>query len=191
VVDVPFVDGVFIPDGRRGAVQISSAGHFFPDCPNTDNQTWAYVWAGGKLPKSMASLTPTLAGVDYSSAKHAILVMHANKGITFDLDAVRRAHSNAKVTRFLAMTGNFETRSDKNDEVLADVWVIVDGKVRFKRREINRYNGPNEVAVAICQGERFLTLAATDSGDTCRCDHIVFGDPRLELIEEDSAGNAK
>ena len=34
---LPFVDGVFIPDGRSGPVQLDSAGHAFDGFPATDN----------------------------------------------------------------------------------------------------------------------------------------------------------
>lgn len=34
-----YVDGVFIPDARKGDVVVSSAGHIFKDCPATDGDT--------------------------------------------------------------------------------------------------------------------------------------------------------
>ena len=179
---IPFVDGVFIPEGSKGPVQIDSAGHVFPDCPKTDNWSWAHVWAGGKLPRPIGSrLSPTLEGIDYSSPQHAVLVMHANKGITFDLDAIRRSNPGHEVLRFRAVAGNVETESQKGANVSADIWVLVDGQVRFKRREFNGYNGAATVAIPIRATDRFLTLAATDAGNTYMCDQIIFGDPRLEL----------
>ena len=50
VEGLPFVDGVFIPDGRLGPVQIDSAGHIFDDFPASCNQTGYHVWAGGAIP---------------------------------------------------------------------------------------------------------------------------------------------
>ena len=38
--------------------------------------------------------------------------------------------------------------------------------------------------IAIGDNDRFLTLAATDGGNTYMCDQIIFGDPRLELMGE-------
>ena len=184
VENVPFVDGVFIPDARKGPVTIDSAGHIFQDCPQTDNCSWAYLWAGGRLPESLASMSSVLGGVTYSSPKHAVLVMHANKGITFDLDAVRRANPGYQISKFVAVAGNTEPQTEKGDAVSADIWVLVDGKTRFKRREFNRYSGAASVNIPIDTKDRFLTLAATDAGDTYRCDHIIFGDPRLELSEQ-------
>ena len=103
VEGVPFVDGVFIPEGSKGPVQIDSAGHVFPDCPKTDNNSWVNVWAGGKLPQAIAArMAADLEGIDYFSPGHGALLMHANKGLTFDLDAIRRGNPNHKVLRFRA-----------------------------------------------------------------------------------------
>ncbi len=183
VEGIPFVDGVFIPDGSKGPVQIDSAGHVFPDCPETDNCSWVNVWAGGKVPQRLAvRMAKDLEGIDYFSPEHGALLMHANKGLTFDLDAIRRDNPGHRVLRFRAVTGNMEPESEKNDNVSADIWVLVDGQVRFKRRDISHFLGAMPVEIAIGNKDRFLTLAATDGGNTVRCDQIIFGDPRLELL---------
>ena len=64
----------------------------------------------------------------------------------------------------------------------ADVWVLVDGQVRFRRREINGCYGAFPVVFPIGEKDRFLTLVATDGGNGLEWDWIVFGDPRLELL---------
>jgi len=58
---------------------------------------------------------------------------------------------------------------------------LVDGEVAFRRREINGCNGGFPVTVPIGEGQRFLTLAATDAGNGIGYNWIIFGDPRLEL----------
>jgi hypothetical protein len=185
VEGIPLVDGIFIPDASRGPVQVSSAGHVFADCPATDNLSWLNVWGGGELPRSVAErLSRDLAGVDYFSPDHSALFMHANKGLTFDLDAIRRQYADNKILRFRAVAGNMEPESEKGDRVCADVWVLVDGKVRFKRREVTRFLGAMHIDIALAPSDRFLTLAATDGGDSYSCDQIIFGDPQLELVEK-------
>jgi hypothetical protein len=188
---IPFVDGVFIPDGSKGAVRIDSAGHVFPDCPTTDNCSWAWIWAGGKLPPALTPwMSATLDGVDYCSPEHSLLVMHANKGITFDLDAIRRSNPGCSMLRFHAVTGNAETtQTQKGVGVFADIWVLVDGQVRLKRREVSSYNGAMPVTVPIHAKDRFLTLAATDGGNSHMCDHIIFGDPQLDLATPETPGS--
>ncbi len=192
VDDLPFVDGVFVPDGSKGTVQIDSAGHLFPDCPATDNRTWLYVWAGGALPSAVAErLTPALAGVDYFGPGHSALFLHANKGITFDLDAVRRANPDHKLSRFRSVAGNMEPESGNDHNVSADIWVMVDGNVRFKRRDINHFIGAMPIDIPIGDRDRFLTLVATDGGDSYTCDLVIFGDPRLELLSNGAVRNKR
>ena len=110
VEGLPFVDGVFVP-GNRGPVQVDSAGHTFDAFGNAFNETWHYVWAGGTIPVSdpRRTISAVLDGVDYSSSGHGLLYMHANKGITFDLDAIRRANPGDKLVRFRTVVGNTDT----------------------------------------------------------------------------------
>ena len=181
VEGIPFVDGVFIPDGRSGPVQVDSAGHTCDWFLETCNNGYGHIWAGA----SVAHVGPSvLDGVDYASPGRGALFLHANKGITFDLEAIRRANTGWRALRFLATAGNTETASrEGRDGLNADFAVIVDGQARFVRRQINGISRAFKVAVAIREKDRFLTLAATDCDGVLNCDHILFGDPRIELIE--------
>ena len=119
VKSLPFVDGVFIPSGKR-PVQIDSAGHTFADFGETDNFSCGYIWSG-RPPVLMFDPPEVqrteLAGVDYASPGHSVLFMHANKGITFDLESIRRANSGCKLLRFRGVTGNTEIVSQKGRKV--------------------------------------------------------------------------
>jgi hypothetical protein len=179
VEGMPFVDGVFVPKSAAGPVQLDSAGHVFAGFAPTDNNTCGYVWA---FKSDTINAACELDGVNYTMHGHAMLEMHANKGITFDLRAIRLANADCKLVRFQTVTGNTERVSEKGYPVWADVWVFVDGQVKFRRREINRYNGAMQIVIPINDQDRFLTLVATDGGNGYGLDHIVFGDPRLELI---------
>ena len=187
VEGMPFVDGVFVPWGDNQSVQLDSAGHEWRYFGRTDNMTYGYIWAGGTIPTPAHDRAPNaavLGGIDYAAPGHGVLGMPSNKGITFDLEAICRANPGAKLTRFLAMTGNTDVHVPEAEHRFADVWVFVDGKSRFQCREINASHGVFEVVVPLADGDRFLTLASSDAGDTCRCDWIVFGDPRLEMVAE-------
>jgi hypothetical protein len=197
VKGLPFVDGVFIPDGRLRPMQIDSAGHVFDDCPVTCNKTGVPIWAGGTIPAvefpgRQIRVRTTLDGTDYASSGHGLLLMPGNQGITFDLNAVRRANPGHKLLRFLAVAGNTETAIESGSarEVFADVWVLVDGKVRFRRREINGYTGAFPIAFSIAEKDRFLTLVSTDGGNGVEWDWIMFGDPRLELASAKTAAES-
>ena len=47
---MPMVDGVFVPYGSTGRVQVDSAGHSFTGFLTTSSQTRDYIWAGGAIP---------------------------------------------------------------------------------------------------------------------------------------------
>ena len=186
VTGLPFVDGVFIPDGSRGPVQVDSGGHVCDMFTKTANMTGGYFWTGGPIPveKREYHIPTTLSGVDYASFGHGLLFMHANKGITFDLDAIRRAHHGWKPLRFRAVAGNSIGESMMGLE-LADFWVIVDGQVRFQRYAVNGHSGAFVIHLRIGETDRFLTLAATNSTDSSSGisgDWTMFGDPRLDLV---------
>jgi hypothetical protein len=179
----PLVDGVFVPNGDKGAVQVDSAGHTFDGFLNTANLASQYIWAGGQVDKGVST---TLADVDYASSGHGLLYFNGNSAITFDLEAIRRANPGSKLLRFRAMAANMGDvlAANMGDDVncYADIRVLVDGSARFQRRQINSSGGGYSVLVAIGDDDRFLTLATTDGGDGVRNDWIIFGDPRLELL---------
>jgi hypothetical protein len=108
VKNSPFIDGVFIP-GNSPAVQTDSSGHRFDAFGTVSGQTIHYIWSGGG-PLSVdlrgQPLPTVLGGVDYSGTGHSLIHLHANKGITFNLNAIRKANSGYEPTRFTAIVGN-------------------------------------------------------------------------------------
>jgi hypothetical protein len=196
----PFVDGVFIPGSRESRVQVDSVGHVFSEFGPKCNAAAGNIWAGGtipvltsSMPRNVAALLPSLPpdktlmptsldGVDYAGPSHGLIFLPANNGITFDLEAIRRAHPEARLARFHAVAGNTEIASDNGlYEVSADLCVLVDGSARFRRRDFNKYMGVFPISVPLADGDRFLTLVATDGGNDIGFDWLLFGDPVLEL----------
>jgi hypothetical protein len=181
VKGLPFVDGVFIPDGGPGPVQVDSAGHVFDGFRKTANIGFGYVWVGSG---TVAFGETILGGVDYASPPHVAILLHANKGITFDLAAIRQANPGQKLLQFRATTGSTEMLSSaEKRSYYAHIIVLVDGRLRF-RREVNGSHGAYAASVPIGRNDRFLTLAAGDSGDGYACDQVLFGDPVLEMTPE-------
>jgi hypothetical protein len=185
VKELPLVDGVFIPDGGPGPVQVDSAGHTFEAFETTSNLSFSYVWSGvdpykGKISRFVRS---ELEDIEYSSPDHSVLLMHTNKGVTFNLEAIRQANPGQRLLRFLATVGNTETNSmiNASNPTTADLWILVDGNLRYHRHGINGCTGAFSVVVPIGDKDRFLTLASTDGGDGIRWDWIIFGDPHLEM----------
>jgi hypothetical protein len=180
VTGMPFVDGVFIPGGGKDEMQVDSAGHRFDQFRGTANLTWQPVWAGG--PMRGQEYPTKIEGVDYNSPGHGQLLLCASNAITFDLEAIRRANPGYSPERFRAVAGNAIFVKYPEFDPLADVRVLVDGEPRFQRREFNTSWKMFPVVVSLRPSDRFLTLAVTDGGDGYSHDHIVFGDPRLELL---------
>ena len=185
VPTLPAVNGVFIPSDMS---QVDSAGHQF-FFPATDGITFNHLWAGGNVPWIKESsppfgppFIPALDGVNYDSVGHGFLFLHSNKGITFDLAAIRRLHPGCAIGSFHAVAGNIS----KVPNAKADAWVLVDGQERFSREKFTPDTGAFAIDVPIYGSDRFLTLAVTDGGDGYVCDWIILGDPKLELTGGDA-----
>jgi hypothetical protein len=110
-----------------------------------------------------------------------LIFLHANKGITFDLDAVRTANPGHKPVRFCAVAGNTGAATVEGKSTYADLWVLVDGRSRWQRRQINGSHGAFSIVIPLDRNDRFLTLVATDGGDNILADWTMFGDLQIEL----------
>jgi len=168
------VDGVFIPDGGAVNVTLNSLGDTYGAFPNTDSNSWDYI--EGQVNQGSGS---TVGGVNYDSANHTMIGMHANKGITFDLDAIR-ANAGLDIERFTAVAGN-------GGGGAADFWVFLDGALMANQTGITNGSGAFPLDIPISSSDRFLTLVSTDFGNTYGSDQIFFGDPMLTLVPEPSA----
>jgi hypothetical protein len=184
VASMPFIDGVCIPSSRNKSVQLDSAGHAFGDFRISENATWQHIWAGGAM--TNPPYPTRIEDIDYAAAPHGVLLLHANAAITFDLDAIRRANPGFKLCRLLAIGANTEPFSATGHPGFVDLSVLVDGGMRYSRREINAYSGAVPIAIPIRDADRFLTLVGTDSGNTISGDFCIFADPRLELLPIES-----
>jgi hypothetical protein len=190
----PLIDGVFVPRPSKKPVQLDSAGHTFNkfNLSYDTGDSWGPIWAGKNMIQGVRKsdgvvdrISVTLGGIDYGSAGHGALGMHANKGITFSLQAIRRRFPGWRIVKFQAVAGNTEPITARKDPqepyVSADVWVFVDGNVRVEKTNINSTNAPVAIDIPLADTDRFLTLVSTDAGNGTYHDWIMFGDPRLEL----------
>ena len=165
VPERPFVDGVFIPYPAKGPVQLDSAGHAFAGFPNDYRRDRGAIF--GPVGRGSIARKPPLSarlmrGLDYSAPWHSVLGMHANKGITFDLGGHSPGESSVQADT--VFRGRRQGRLWR-DPGKSDVWVFVDGQSRFQRERITQEDGELQIAVALDDQSRFLTLVATDSGD--------------------------
>ena len=128
---------------------------------------------------------PELDGRMFGTRSHPAVFMHANVGITFDLERIREALSGSRVVAFQAQCGLMSLPPHASAGVSrAGFWVLVDGEVRFRHIEAQPAVG-TAVNVEIGDRDRFLTLVTTDGGDGHRSDLCFFGDPALKLGSAD------
>ncbi len=185
VTHLPYVDGVFAPDGSAGPVQVSSQGHLWRDCPKTSGQSFEDIFNGDYISFGTDSHGLVLQGQAYGTREHPALALHSNAGITFDLDALRRDMPGLKITRFTARCGITEdVRTHLANGMpwgRADFWVLVDGEKRFEAKGITVDSAPPEISVPLGEQERFVTLVTTDGDGGANFDWGFFAEPRLDV----------
>lgn len=165
VNDTDLIDGVFIPDGGAGDVQITSTD-IDVTLGDTDNRSWDYIKYGPNRQSGS-----DLGGVDYNSGDHTMIGLHANKGITFDLDEIEKEAPWQEAARFTAVAGCTHSNNSTN------IYVFVDGAKEFEVLQASA-NVAYDVDIALPTSARFLTLVATDRGNYS-ADQVLFGDPHV------------
>ena len=185
VPGVPVVDGCFLPDGKEGATQVDSAGHTF-QFPVTSKLSQGLLWAGGRMlsPFGNGLAGSALGGVDYSEPEHGVLYMYSNKGITLDLKKIGHLYAQRNFYEFRCTVGNTYTKMSPLQRRFpkSDVYVMVDGELRFRRKGFTAKAGPFTLEVPLRESDHYLTLVTTDGGDTRKDDYIIWGDPSLEMM---------
>jgi hypothetical protein len=186
----PYIDGVFVPNGASRQI-VSSEGNIFTDCPKTSGYFYAEILnTPVELLSSVSTASPlsTLPGcVDYSSGEHSFLCLHANSGITYDLNAFRQRLPGNRILRFSAVLGIPNCVPDEPLKTIAEFWILADGQVRYKTTLSRGAAEPAEVEIA--ETDRFLTLVVTDGGsqntdfdrNAIGYDWCIFGGAKLIL----------
>ncbi|MEZ5302309.1 MAG: lamin tail domain-containing protein [Verrucomicrobiales bacterium] len=179
-VNNPLIDGVFVPNGTIGAQPITSTGvtHDFVGTGNAE-VSWGYFFNGvGPIddPSGGNNLPFFSSGADTS-----MIAAHAQKGITFDLDAIEAAHDGRQVLGFSCIVGDSRPKASGNIGYV----IMVDGVVKATRMGVA--DAEDAVEFTLAPGDRFLTLAITNSDNTNNSDHGYFGNPflRIEAAPED------
>jgi len=111
---------------------------------------------------------------------------HANKFITFDLQAVRRKHfggrdGHLQLTGFVGVNG--APGVPAKAAIQGGVWI--DGVQRDISPEIPRNAAPHEFTVYVHAESRWLTLAMLNGPQSTWYDDIAFRDVKLALVAGD------
>lgn len=184
VSENPYVDGVFVPLGGDSPQIVTSNGDVFKECPETDGRYWIEItnkpltgFQGDPGSIQLARLN----GVEYGTNTHPAIMMHANTGITFDLEIIRSIIPSARICRFTSSCGLSDTldRSSLRSDASAEMWVLIDGQPREKIQVDYKDESSSFVTVNIDDNDRFLTLVSCS--DWNAGDWTIYGDPALEL----------
>lgn len=174
LVTHPLIDGVFIPDGGAPANILDSAGHTFAGFTNSDSNSWDLIKYGPNKDSGQH-----LNNINYDSAPNNMIGLHANKGITFDLDAMELANPGYVADRFTAVAGMTKPAANTGFGT-SDFWVFLDGVL-----QTNKLNTTGNVGflidINLNPNSRFLTLVSTDNGNGYVGDQIIFGNPVVTL----------
>lgn len=157
----PYIDGVFIPDGEKGPIQVTSAGHTLI-CPDTSGMAThdIAVFRGG--PGNVKTIKPViLNGQQMGQTSEPIVLLHSNAGITFDLEEFRTCMPGVELGSFQAWGGLSEIV--QNGGGIIDFWVLVDGQTRFERKSLRVGDGILSFTIDLNAQDRFLTLIVTDA----------------------------
>ena len=123
-----------------------------------------------------------LGAVDYAGDGHSLLGLHANAGITFDVQAIRNQTHYGRL-QFSATVGY----GGRTVEPSAEFRVLIDGQ-QVAAGRLGR-NDTAAIDLTVQPNQRFLTLISTDGGNGYSHDQISFGDPRLVPADIPSIGD--
>ena len=88
-------------------------------------------------------------------------MQHSNHGITFDLNAIRNRYT-LRIDRFTSRVGLIDF---VNKRCNANLYVLVDGQLRYSLLGYNQKGVLNDVSVKLEDSDRFLTLATSENVD--------------------------
>ncbi len=170
----PFIDGVFVPNGRTPQV-VTSDGHLFRECPETTGSCCESILNAKNILDSYV-----ISDTDKPDSPTSALLLHANMGITFDLQAVRGLVPGGHIAAFQSKFGirKWALRPNASN---ADFWVLVDGQVRYVKKQV-KTGELHSVNIELSETDRFLTLVQTDGGDP---EGRVLNDLVLKPIDSD------
>ncbi|MCH2612094.1 MAG: DUF1553 domain-containing protein [Pirellulales bacterium] len=166
----PFVDGVFVPKSLSNPI-VTSTGIKASDLPSTTGTVWDYV----RNAPSEGFTSNVIDGIDYSTEGNQILGLHANKGVTFDIKAIRSEHGFTG-GNFKAALGN----GGEKGQTQLDFHVLVDGKTVVQHLNIKGEEDYFHLDISIPEAARVLTLISTEGQQGLSHDQAILGNARIE-----------
>lgn len=180
VPGLALVDGVFVPSASGGFAPITSSGYHFEFPPTAGGGWWTEVAHASVLNLVDVNPAPLKLGEQlYGQGNHPALLMHANVGITFDLDAIRKTLSGVEIRNFTSFCGVSHRERETGDPI-SEFYVLVDGQLKYRQEIAMHIQTIPRVQVRLHADNRFLTLVCL-AGEENNGDWSFFGEPALEL----------
>ena len=176
----PIVDGV-LRIGPDGQAVTDSDGHAI-DLPPCDGQSLGPIWMRGQLVERRASTEAWLYAFDLDDSWFAqtdrVLGLHPNVGICFDLQAIRQRRGAGGLP--LTLTGRVaDVRPTRLNNNTSGFYIYIDGKPAYAQADLRTVGREARFELPISPEARFVTLIATDGGDSSIYDWQIIGDLRL------------
>ena len=157
VSDNPFIDGVFVPDDS-GPVQITSTGMEYNSFDDSGGRYFLPIGVYSKV--SMQDGAKEFVYIDlvvdgYNGQDDKSLCLHADSGITFDLQAVRKSIGFAKIKSFSSVYGVTDTFDTKRNAKV-NYYVFVDGEPVLIEKDVSNNDDPRLINVPIEENSRFF-----------------------------------
>ena len=168
------IDGVFIPDGRAGAGAARfGRARLRRVSARPDGTTYGSIWARaadvevreaaneggiGSTPSAAASSSCPRAAACWASAP-----TRASRSTSRPCG---KMYQDVRPARFRAIGGLVRCPLPlPAGRRLADLWVFVDGQLKFNRMHLRPQDGAVKMDVELGPSDRFLTLVSTDGGN--------------------------
>ena len=194
-----YVDGVFTPGFNGGVTQIASDSTVTAEFDQNSKCYWGYIMNGAfhdgvDVDRHLLVLNGKVCG----TKENPSIYIHANQGITFDLDAIRRDMPDARLKEFTALAGISETVKEQGINPItanlpqeaiesgrliysrAEFTVLLDGEKVFNQK-ITDTEDAVEINIPLKADSRFLTLTTTEINGTIAYSWSLFDRPRSSL----------
>jgi hypothetical protein len=112
------------------------------------------------------------------------ILMHANAGITFDLDAIRKVYGPLKLFTALCGAASLDALEEvqEGDSPSASFYVLLDGEEVFSAVDLGPEDEPQAIEVRLTDQQHYLTLIAAQGTDrSIDNDLCLFVKPRIHI----------
>jgi hypothetical protein len=193
----PWVHGIFIPAPNHDRLTIDLAGHSVPSPPLVGG-AWGPIWARRRIERHLDPLLSqtdrdvegfwgagtTTALLDRSRwVRDGVVGMHANVGVTLDLEAIRHGYG-VSLKSLRGMVAHLEqsyVSQPFQPQALSTFQIFVDGELRYERNSFCRQDGDAMFGTELNDHDQLLSLIVTDGNDGPVYDRVILLDPLFEI----------